>query len=202
MSRRSPTSKWAAVEAMLPAGADTALFRIEAERIARNTPLELEERCQQYLRRAQLCADVVRALPDLEHVCDKDAVARQFCLQRDECKARADFIARHKRRWRFWRHFELLALGEHMGIDLRYVSPSQKRQGEHRWPEPHGLGIVYLQKSAAAIGAPLGAHQALDLLKTYARMKMSAEFNGAGKLLPPDATVTKPIKGEFAAANS
>jgi hypothetical protein len=202
MSRRSPTSKWAAVEAMLPGGADAALFRIEAERIARNTPLELEERRQQYLSRAQLCADIVRALPDLEHVCDKATVAQQFSMQRDECKARADFIARHKRRSRFWQHFELLALGEHMGLHLGYGSPSEKRQSEHRWPEPHGPGIVYLQNSAAAIGAPVGAHQALDLLKTYARMKMSTEFNGAGKLLPADATVMKPIKGEFAAANN
>jgi hypothetical protein len=190
MTGRLEASKWAAVEAMLPSGADAALFRSEAERIARNTPLELEGRRQQYLSRAQLCADVVRALPDLEQVCDKDTVAKQFCLQRDECKARADFIARHKRRSRFWRHFELLALGEYMGLDLGYVSPSEKRQGEHRWPEPHGPGIIYLQKLAEAIGAPVGAHQALDLLKTYARMNMSTKLKGAGKLVG-DSTVIR-----------
>jgi hypothetical protein len=33
-------------------------------------------------------------------------------------------------------------------------------------------------------------------------MNTSTEFNGAGKLLPPDATVMKSIKGEFAAANT
>jgi hypothetical protein len=169
------------VDAMLPAGTNVVRFRSEAERIA-SRPSELKAQHRQYLSLAHLCTDVIQALPDLPNVLDKDTVSKQFRQQRDECEARADFIARHKRKWRFWRYFELLALGEHTGFDLGYVSAPQKRRTEHPWPKPHGPGITYLQKLAEAIGAPVGPHQARDILQQYTRTKAGAHLGGLGEL--------------------
>jgi hypothetical protein len=171
-----------AVKIVLPIGADAAAFEREVERIAGNTPSELKHRQQRYLRLAQLCADVIQALPGLPLILDKDALCEQLCQQQDDFKASADLIGRHRRRWRFWRHFELLALAKNEGLDLGYISRSEKKKGEHHWPEPHGKGITYLQTMAAAIGAPVSAHQARDILQAYVRMNIGAKFGAAGKL--------------------
>src|SRR5262249_8884629 len=121
----------------------------------------------------------------------KDMTSKQFGEQRDECEARADFIARHRPRWRFWRHFELLALGEHAGLDLGYVSPPQKRQGEHHWPKPHGPGITYLQKITDAIVARLGPDPARDINQRYPRTKASADLGGYAER-KVDVTIREP----------
>ena len=89
MSIRGPSplteSQWAAVRATLPPGTNEAWFGSELERIASDT-VPPSKRCQIHLKRAQVCRDLIRELPYLEHIKDKDALAEQLERQQQDEK--------------------------------------------------------------------------------------------------------------------
>jgi hypothetical protein len=114
-------------------------------------------RRDRYLDLAERCDDVIEDMWDLPLI--DDAALTQLQRQRDDLRARADTISQILRRWRSWRLFDLLTEAKQGGIDLGYTSP---RKGK-----PHGPGIDYLMAKAAAIGKPISAHRARNLLRDY-----------------------------------
>jgi hypothetical protein len=157
-----------------------AWFQAELERIAANTLAELNRQRQYHLDQAQLCDQVLQNLPAT--LFDKE----KLLAFRDERRTQADFLTRHRNKWRFWRHYELLDLAKRVGIDLGYTSkPDADRvdeSGNIVRGTPHGPGIEYLMAAATAIGAPVTASTARDLLQSYARSQISAALGGSGGL--------------------
>ena len=81
------------MRATLPTGNDEAWLRSELERIASDT-VPPSKRQLIHFKRAQACADLIRELPYLKHIKDKDALAEQLERQRQEEKKRVDKLAR------------------------------------------------------------------------------------------------------------
>jgi hypothetical protein len=160
-----------AVRATLPAEVDEGWFRSELERIAGDTvPPGL--RLQMHLKRAQTCGDLVRELPNLEHIKDKDAFSDQLQRQQEHEKRCAEFyrrIAAQKQPKRFLQYCFLLELWERAGRHLRIKTPYKKRDDRHS-PRPTGPVIPYFQAVATAIwGKAPGAYQIKDIKRQYLR---------------------------------
>jgi hypothetical protein len=175
LSIRTPAplteSQWAAVRATLPTATDEARFRSELERIASDT-VPPSKRQWIHFKRAQACADLIRELPYLEHIKDKDALAEQLKRQQQEENNRADElrrIAAQKQPKRFLRYRFLLDLWERGGGHLRIKTPYKRRDHRHS-PLPTGPVICYLQAVATAIwGKAPGAYQVKDIKRQYQR---------------------------------
>jgi hypothetical protein len=76
-------SQWKKMRATLPSGADEAWFRSELDRIASDT-VPPSKHQQTHLNRAQVCRDFIRELRYLEHIKDKEALAKQLQRQQQE----------------------------------------------------------------------------------------------------------------------
>jgi hypothetical protein len=164
-------SQWPAVRATLPTGADEAWFRSELERIASDTVPPRKQQ-QTHLYRAQVCRALIRELPYLEHVKDKDALAEQLECQQQEEEDRADKyrrIAAQRQPTRFLQYCLLLDLWERAGGRLGITTPRKRRDARQN-PPPTGLVIPYLQAVATAIwGKAPGAYQIKDIKRRYLR---------------------------------
>jgi hypothetical protein len=101
LSIRTPAplteSQWAAVRATLPTGTDEAWFRSELNRIASDT-VPPNKRQWIHLKRAQACGDLIRELPYLEHIKDKDALAEQLKRHQQEENNRANELGASRRK--------------------------------------------------------------------------------------------------------
>jgi hypothetical protein len=141
-----PESQWAAVQAILPTDVDQAWFRSELERIANDT-VPPRKRQQIHLKRAQVCGDLIRELPYLEHIKDKDALAEELERQRQQEKNSADKFRRmaaQKQPKRSLQYCFLLDLWERAGGHLPITTP-YKRRDDRRTPPPTGPVIRYLE---------------------------------------------------------
>jgi hypothetical protein len=172
---RAPDQHWAALVALLPMGTDQAWFRGELERIRDTTREALVAERQHCRERERFWQSfVTNDLPEVQ-LPDKDAVAARLLERAEAFKQRADFLAQHEPKWKWWRLIELCALAERVGIDLHYTTP---RKGP-----PHGSGICYVMSVSELIGQSVGEHYAREILKYFAHMKMaSAVLVGEGTL--------------------
>lgn len=181
MSIRGPSplteSQWAAVRATLPPGTNEAWFGSELERIASDT-VPPSKRCQIHLKRAQVCRDLIRELPYLEHIKDKDALAEQLERQQQDeknCTDKFASIAKQKQPTKFLQYCFLLALWQDARGNLGITTPRKKRDDRHS-PPPTGLVIDYLQAVATAIwGKAPRAYQVKFIKSQYLRRFKRAE---------------------------
>jgi hypothetical protein len=154
-------SEWAAVRATLPKGVDERWFRGELERIKSDTPSPKKQETI-YIDRARLCANMIQALPGMEHISDKDAIAEQLKRQQQEDSSRGKFYGRitaERQPRRFLQYCNLLCLWMQVGGRIAIKTPGKKR-GDHRSPLPTGDVIPYFQAAAKAIrGTAPTAHQ-------------------------------------------
>ena len=125
-----------------------------------------------HFKRAQACGDLIRELPYLEHIKDKDALAEQLERQQQEEKNRADKLGRiaaQKQPKRFLQYCFLLDLWERAGGELGITTPYKRRDHRHS-PLPTGPVICYLQRVATEIwGKAPGAYQVKDIKRQYRR---------------------------------
>jgi hypothetical protein len=164
-------SQWAKVRATLPNGVNETSFRSELDRIASDTvPPKKQQRI--HLKRSQVCTDLIRELPYLEHIKDKDGLAGQLERQQQEEKARSEIfqrIAAQKQPTLFLQYCFLLELWVRAGGHLRITTP-YKRRGDRHSPLPTGPVIPYFQAVATAIwGKAPGAYQIKDITRRYRR---------------------------------
>ena len=83
-----------------------------------------------HLKRAQICRDLIRELPNLEHIKDKDALSDQLQRQQEQEKDRAEIyrrIAAQKQPKRFLQYCFLLDLWERAGGYLPIKTPYKRR---------------------------------------------------------------------------
>jgi hypothetical protein len=178
---------------LLPAGTDAAWFESELERIKANIPEKLEQQCHDLLDQVRRADQALEALQRLSVPALNKPALIAF---RDERQTEADFIARHKPRWRRWRLYELLDLAKRVRVNLGYTSKPKSETARARVdgsvdkPVPYGPGIDYLLEAAAAIGAPVKADRARRLLQIYERMQLRAELGGTVGLKVDNAGIT------------
>jgi hypothetical protein len=200
---RAPDQHWAALVALLPPGTDLAWFRSELECIKANTVTELQRRRSDLRDRVDLCDQIITARLPFAH----EAVAL-----RDDCQRRIDLIGVHIRRWKRQQSFELLGLAQRVGADLGYTSKGKSPSSLAFAPmlgqgpaqaksPPHGPGIDYLQRAAAAIDMPIdldgGADGARKYLQLWKRMQLRASLRREGRLIAnasvmPDGKIVEP----------
>jgi hypothetical protein len=174
LSIRTPAplteSQWAAVRATLPTGTDEAWFRSELNRIASDT-VPPNKRQWIHLKRAQACGDLIRELPYLEHIKDKDALAEQLKRHQQEENNRANELRRiaAQKQPKLLQYFFLLDLWERAGGKLGITTPYKKR-GDRHSPLPTGPVIRYFQAVATAIwGRAPRAHRIKKIKRQYRR---------------------------------
>jgi hypothetical protein len=137
--------------------------------------------------RDQLLEYVRHLDPLIEGCADKVRLdAAMLRQERERLQQHADQITVQLRS-RKWFYFGLLQTAVNNGIDLRYTSPvkawTAQAQKEERPLKPHGPGIDYLITAAAAQGYVIGPDRARDLIASFNKMQIGAEFAGAGKLV-------------------
>jgi hypothetical protein len=196
------SEQWTAVANTLPPGADHTRVRAELERIRldRSTP---KQRVNEFLDQARLCRNFRLALPALELIRDRDALAEQLVRQAQWCDGQAKLfqrIALKRSPRRFLRQCEILWLWETIGGDLG-VSTPRKAVGVldevvgpvgDRWPDPHGPVVSYFQAAAEIVfGKVPSAVRSKTVIMHYQHMNFSAAvLAGEGKFLA-DAVVVR-----------
>jgi hypothetical protein len=188
---RFTESQWEAVRVTLPRGVDETRFRCALERIAIGTssPKRQERIC---FDRAQLCAALIRELPGMEHIKDKDALFEQLKRQKREDTNRGRIygrIADQKQPNRFLQQCEILQLCEGAGGAVRVTTPRRRRDDPRARP-PTGAVIAYFHAAARMIcGKAPGAYQIKDICSRYRRaLKPGDSFIASFTKLRVDAT--------------